>query len=334
MAATVSDRVWRSIAPENVENDLATLWSEVGREAPVARALMANLVVMRHKPREERTDLTAPVQEVPVDEVARRHPSRVVVLYHSPGTLQECGPVAAAIGIMTFGRGEARYGIEEIAIRSTCAAESLPSIVRRLVLGDIPTTIWWTDDPSRVGLVEPLVAMGRQLLYDSRHWRDVRAGVRAVATILKQKHSPDIADVNWRRSLPMRQALVHALASFAPNHDLTPAKVRIYHRPGDGPLAWLTAAWLGARLGPAAMEENIAVDEERHGDDVLTVVFDDPPIAATMNDHRVVARLRSGSAAIVIAVPHESVPDAIAAELQNLRHDTCLHDAIAALART
>src|SRR5438874_751586 len=196
MAAALIDRLWRESSPDAVDRDLATLWRDVGREGPIARALMANLVVFRESAPDVETDLSSPLPDVPVDEVSGRHPSRVIVLRHSRGRADPCAPVAASVGVLTFGPPQSRYGVEHIAVRSACATASLPSIVRRMTLGYVPTSVWWTDDLSEVTPLEPLVVMGRQLLYDSRRWRDVRRAVRRLAALLGASHSLDLADLN------------------------------------------------------------------------------------------------------------------------------------------
>src|SRR4051812_46286961 len=45
--STDTNRVWRASTAETIDEDLATLWREVAREAPVSRAVMSNLVVFR-----------------------------------------------------------------------------------------------------------------------------------------------------------------------------------------------------------------------------------------------------------------------------------------------
>ena len=81
-------------------------------------------------------------------------------------------------------RRSARYGVEQIVVRSACPDDALLSILRRFVRGDLPTTVWWTEDLSAAPALDPFVEMGRQLLYDSRRWRDVRRGFAAVAPSL------------------------------------------------------------------------------------------------------------------------------------------------------
>jgi glucose-6-phosphate dehydrogenase assembly protein OpcA len=335
--ASASARMYRLSAPDAVDADLKRLWAEAARGTPIARALMANLVVFCEHRRGERVDFEAPLTSVPLEEVVRRHPSRAVILHHSPGTAAAAAgaPIAAAVTVVTFGSGGARYGIEEIAVRSACAEASLPSIVRNLTRGDVPTSIWWTEDLSRTPPVDALMEMGRQLVYDSRTWRDVRQGVRALAPLVQHPGTVDLADVNWRRLSALRQALVHAAKSGGVG-SFTAADVRIVHRPGEGALAWLLAGWLGSRLpGASAGTIPVRVDERRHGDEILAIEIGNGQgaISATMNAQRVVVTIAGGAPPFHLAVRRESDADAVVAELTSLNADLCLLDTLAALTR-
>ena len=75
-------RMHRASAPTAIDADLESLWTDVARQTPVARACMANLVVFCEHRRGERVDFEAALTTVPLDEVVRRHPSRVVILHH------------------------------------------------------------------------------------------------------------------------------------------------------------------------------------------------------------------------------------------------------------
>src|SRR5271156_4872342 len=207
MERSVTGHVVRASTPETIESDLSTLWRDVVRGTPTtARAVMSNLVVCCEPASSEDAGAPPPLDGVGVVEVAARHPARIIVLAHSRGEPDCAAKIAAAVGILTFGSGEARHAVEQIAIRSRCTDASLPSIVRRLTLGDVPTSIWWTDDLSRSPLLTTLVTMGRQLVYDSRQWTDVPGGVSSVAALLNHPHAPNLADLSWRRLAPMRQA--------------------------------------------------------------------------------------------------------------------------------
>jgi len=329
----VTDRLSRVSSPAAIDDDLAILWRDASRDGPVARALMANLVVYRDCPPTEHIDLAAPITDVPVDEVACRHPSRVILLHHG-GRPDLCAPMGASVCILLSGPPAARFGVEQIAVRSACAEASLPSIVRRLALGDIPTSVWWTEDVSRSMPLEALVTLGRQLVYDSRRWNDVRRGVLALAPVIGHAHAPDLADVNWRRLTPMRQALTQALAPPLDPIDARAVRLRVTHRPRDGALAWLLIGWFSSRLQWSDVHMPATVEAHGDQDAVLSVsIGGAAPITATMTDHHVRVEYESGPAPFSIATLHETDADAVAAELRTLTYDTALGDALAALAR-
>lgn len=179
MAAAVV--AWRGSSPDAIETDLAALWREAAREGPVARALMSNLVVVR-----EHRSGSAGVGEAAIVEVAQRHPVRAILLDYTRGIPTACAPEAPRVGLVTFGTPPLRYGVELMAIHAACAESSIPSIVRRLVRGDVPTTIWWTGDLSERSAPHAMTTIGRQFVCDSGSWRDARKGIRSVADLLAQ----------------------------------------------------------------------------------------------------------------------------------------------------
>jgi glucose-6-phosphate dehydrogenase assembly protein OpcA len=353
----VANRAWRRSTAESIDDDLGALWRELAREAPVSRAVMSNLVVFSRSAAGDDVDLTPPPEGVPIDDVARNHPSRVILLHHDPNPPESDAapevPLTAHVGVLTFGPPEARYGVEQIVIHSGCTEAALPSIVRRLMLGDVPTSVWWTEDLSETHLLAPLVTMGRQLLYDSRRWGDVRAAVLALAPLLTDPFGPDLADVNWRRLLPVRQALVHAVGSREASRRQRLTSVRIHYRRGEAALAWLFAGWLQdagstgpglhrAEAGRVLLDptrsiplrpdtSEISVDEDSNlVDDVLTASFDDG-LHVRLDSHLVSIDDPFGPAPFAVAAPNETAAEAVAAELRVLTQDAALHHALAAL---
>ncbi|MGE5244295.1 MAG: glucose-6-phosphate dehydrogenase assembly protein OpcA [Betaproteobacteria bacterium] len=333
MAATVTTRS-RPTAPEAIDAALTALWREAGRSAPLARALLSNLVIVREHGPHEATDLTLAGIGLPLEAIVQQHPCRLIVIHHASGCSRERKPLAAAANVVTFDSGTSRFGIEAIVLSSECAEASLPSIVRRLAVGDIPTTLWWPHDFSRLPPLDALVDMGRQLLYDSRLWRDIRAGIRGAAHLLERPYPPDMADLNWRRLGPMRRALAQCASPRLQAGGVHTAEVHVQHRPGDAALAWLLVGWLDACLALPPAARAVTVEEARRGDEVLTVSIGGEPagVTAAMNGHRVLAKLPNHTSPLVVAVPHESAADAIASELRSLVPDRCLHDTILALA--
>src|SRR5712692_5173504 len=328
MARAIADRAWRGSAPEAIEANLAALWRELAKaDARIARAVMSNLIVFRDRVAPADAEPAAIIAGLPLDEIASRHPSRMIVLEHCRGETPD-GPFAAGVGIVTFGPPHARYGIEQILVRSACPDASLLSILRRFVRGDLPTTVWWTEDLSEAPPLGPILEVGRQLLYDSRRWRDVRRGVTALAPVVENARI-DLADLNWRRLAALRRALVHARGPLS-----SPAGQRVVFRivaaPGEDVLAWLCAGWLRSVQREASATVP-TVDIGSPSDALLTVSVDN--ITATLTD-RSVEIVGMSAPPMVVAVPIETAADAIAAELRTLSRDAALIAALQVLVET
>ena len=249
----MSERVRRESSPGAIEDDLSALWRDVGRDtAPVTRAMMANLVVYRDCPPEDAVDLSASIEGLPLDEVVERHPSRLILLHHGGRAALRVPRSPRLVGVVLFGGADARFGVEEIAVRSSCAESSLPSIVRRLALGDIPTSIWWTEDLSRSRRrSNALVMMGRQLLYDSRHW--TRRPARSAGGRADRRESPRArrcgselapADAALSGADARRRVGVPASAERSARAGGCASGTRAAKRA----LAWLLAGWFSSRL--------------------------------------------------------------------------------------
>jgi glucose-6-phosphate dehydrogenase assembly protein OpcA len=329
--AVVGERVFRESSAETIDADLAALWRELAKgDTPIARAVMSNLVVFRYRIAKPDADVATVMADLPLDEVIARHPSRLIVIEHDAGSQQPDAPFAAGVGIATFGPASARYGVEQVVVRAACAEASLPSIVRRLTRGDLPTSVWWTEDLSEKPPLEPLVTMGRQLVYDSRDWRDVRGALRVLEPLVG-RHRIDLADVNWRRLAPLRRAFEQAGPGGTPL--IVPgARVHIAHAVDEAALAWLLA---GALMAVAAHrpKEPPKVEASEVGDAAIVVTIEDASHRSTVTlsaSGAAVAGAAAG-APLVVSMPIESEADAVAAELRLLSQDTELHAALAAL---
>jgi glucose-6-phosphate dehydrogenase assembly protein OpcA len=325
MAGAVADRVWRDSSPESIEADLAALWREIGQgNVTIARAVMSNLIVVR-APADDRRALSEIAADLPLDDVAARHPSRTIVLEHCDSD-RSAAPFAAAVGIVTFGSPQARYAVEQIVVRSACPEPSLLSILRRLVRGDVPTTVWWTEDLSNRPPFDPLLTVGRQLLYDSRGWRDVRRGLAAILPLVDNGRV-DLADLNWRRLAPLRRALVHARGPLK-GERWRGATIAIAHAASEPAAASLLAGWLHAERPGDPLEIAVEVLPAADPGSILTVVTGDLSAALTS---RAVHLSSTSAPPLVVAVPQESAAEAIAAELRALSPDRALLSALRAL---
>jgi glucose-6-phosphate dehydrogenase assembly protein OpcA len=312
---------WRQSTPQAIESDLTALWSEAAKAGPLSRALMSNLVVVGLGP------------SFPgLEEVARAHPARTILLGYTGGVRECSAPLSVRVGVTTFGEPRARYGVETIAVEAACAPESIPSIVRALAQGDVPTAVWWAGDLSSPPAPVHLTTLGRQLVFDSRAWRNVEDGFAVVTALAEPSRELDLADLNWRRLVPLRRALVDALRAEG-RRDVQLRRVHIEHAPGESAAARLVSGWLAAAVpdlrADAVLLEESPSDAGRLQGGYLraTLSSDDWSLSAVMAAHCVAVH-RDGSL-FTVAVPQETGTDAVALELRSLHEDAGYRRSIA-----
>ena len=84
------------------------------------------------------------------------------------------------------------------------AVERLPFAVRALVIGDLPTNLWWAapQPPPLAGpLLHDLSENAQQIMYDSIGWEDPVRGVAATASWLDRIERGGAAAAGvWRRT--------------------------------------------------------------------------------------------------------------------------------------
>jgi glucose-6-phosphate dehydrogenase assembly protein OpcA len=287
---------------------------------------MSNLVVVRA----ERDDAAAdrPPDDGPVvAEVARRHPARAILLEYHARQPRACEPASTHIAVLVFGAAPRRYGVEMIAVEAICAEASIPSIVRRLVRGGVPTSVWWTGDLCDPVPPVELTTLGRQLVFDSARCTHGYESLLTAGALAARAHAPEVVDLNWRRLEPMRRAFTHALRA-AERPSVRPSYVTVTHSPADIAIAWLLAAWLQAELQWQAGEMPLLVAQE--GAELSVTVTTPPRIRAARLGATVSVDVQDRPT-FVVPVPHEQLADAVAAELNTLTEDRGLHAALVAL---
>ncbi|MQA28292.1 MAG: hypothetical protein GEU82_00425 [Luteitalea sp.] len=323
--------LWRSVTPADIDTTLPDLWRDAARDSPVSRALMSNLVIVRHGARPPDDEVVHLEAESNIVRIAERHPARIIVLNYSPDAGRACAPRQATIGVLTFGAGAVRYGVEVIAVDEVCAEASVPSIVRRLTRGDVPTTVWWTADLSRARPPDPMVETGRQFLYDSTGWAEVRLGAARATAILALPHAPDLADLNWQRLAPLRSAIVHGLRNELGAGAPVQNGVMIRHRAGEPAAGWLLGAWLRRALRWTSFP---SIEASSNDDEVVTVTLAGErwEMTARMNSQRVLVAGTGEPPPFSIPVPRQTVADEVISELRSLGRDMHLRETMLTLA--
>ncbi len=224
------------------------------REAPVVRAGLSNLVIY--------CDSAAKAEQIGkvVPDIVAIHPARVLLLVHEPEA--SAGAVEATVHTRMHRMGKGlRAFSEQVTLRAGGrAGEHLPYAVRSLLIGDLPTNLWWASPqpPAMAGaLLYDLSDNADQVLYDSHGWAHPARGLVATSAWLQgfergpgQGRYRVVSDLTWRRLRTWRRVLAEALdPSTAPGALQSVSRILVEHGPHSVIGALSLASWLVQGLG-------------------------------------------------------------------------------------
>jgi glucose-6-phosphate dehydrogenase assembly protein OpcA len=221
-------------------------------ETPVRRVRMSNLVVYCE------TEAQAAQVDAQIPEVVATHPARVVVLVGDPGGPDQ--PLTATVSVRPHGpEKDPDAASEQVTLRAGgSVVESLPFAARSLLIGDLPTNLWWASvqPPGLAGmLLYNLAESAQQIIYDSLGWTDPPHGVATTAAWLEHAERSGAglwrvaSDLNWRRLKFWRRLLSQSLDSgAAPGAAESIHEVVVEHGPHAVVEAWELVSWLASRL--------------------------------------------------------------------------------------
>jgi glucose-6-phosphate dehydrogenase assembly protein OpcA len=244
------------VALRDVERELSRRQRAVQGpgDNPVVRACMSNLII--YCDRMELADTLADA----VPDIVTTHPARVLLLVAESGP----GDEAVRAGVCVRGHvvDPGRWVIsEQVTLHARGhGVEGLPSAVRALIIGDLPTNLWWAvpQPPPLAGVVmHELADTAQQIIYDSIGWPAPARGVVATGAWLEQIESQDrterwrvASDLNWRRLKYWRRLVAQALdPEVAPGALESITDVLLEHGPHAVVQAWELVSWLASRLG-------------------------------------------------------------------------------------
>lgn len=246
----------RSVPLWQVERELSLQMKALQGEdeRPVQRARMANLVIYCAG-RERAAQLD---RDIP--EVVSVHPARVLLLVmddESSNTELETAVLVRPIRIGSHGFG---FSEQVTLTAGRGAAHHFPFAVRSLLIGDLPTNLWWAapvSPPFAGPILYDLSEHTQQIVYDSIGWPDPARGVAATAGWLEQMEGGHVpgrwrvaSDINWRRLKYWRRMLTQALEGAAGRGLVESAsEIRIEHGPHAVVQAWMLMSWLTGQLG-------------------------------------------------------------------------------------
>jgi glucose-6-phosphate dehydrogenase assembly protein OpcA len=242
----------------NIERELSRQLSPGGQgaEQAVHRARMSNLMIFCD------SEARAAQAAAQIPAIIAVHPARVLLLLgESEGKKGARDRVDAWVRTWCHrGSGGQQICTELISLRASGPGVGrLPFCVRELLLGDLPTNLWWAaSQPPGFGgnMLFDLSERVEQIVYDSIGWLEPARAVAATAAWLtKFERGSGIgrrrvaSDLNWRRLKYWRRLLGQALApASAPGALESITEVLVEHGPHAVVQAWELVSWLAARL--------------------------------------------------------------------------------------
>lgn len=234
-------------------------------EQPVQRARLANLVIYcASQERAARINTEIP-------EVVNVHPARVLLLVadaelpnpelETTVLVRPLRPPPLSPPNLGGDKGGGFGFSEQVTLTAgQGAVHHLPFAVRALLIGDLPTNLWWAapvPPPFAGPIFYEFAEHAQQIVYDSMGWPDPARGVAATAGWLGQIDRADgparwrvASDVNWRRLKYWRRMLTQSLEGAEHRGVFESAcEIRIEHGPHAVVQAWMLMSWLTGRLG-------------------------------------------------------------------------------------
>lgn len=254
---------------------LAGLWKKCrpeSAEISLSRALTMNFVAVT------RCDTEECLQET-LGDILARHPCRAFFV-SVDDTSDE---LTAEVSGESRGRGDCQeIVLERIDLRGAFRGfASLASVVRPLLVNDLPIHLYWaTALPPDDRALRLLARMADHCIFDSALLEDPQADrIRIRSSVGEQP----IHDLSWLRLRPWRRALAEALEHLDWAWEVrTEATLRHGHGRGAVASSLLLAEWLEQRLDAETRLEEVEAPsrrtpealELRHGDAEVLVSHD------------------------------------------------------------
>lgn len=233
-----------------IERELASLWRQASsNERAVTRACSWNLLI--HVADGEDVDAARAL----VDKVVLPVPSRAIVLIPRPN---ESGKeveayVSANCQVAPGGKGKLLCS-EEITILTRGAGDRfVPSLVRALLVPDVPTALLWIGPPPADPKAIPYFECVDRLIFDSARWMGPSAAMEQAYAAIRARPAGapiSLVDLAWLRAGFLRSMLA---TMFDPPTGAAPldriTELDISGATNGNSTARIFAAWFASRLG-------------------------------------------------------------------------------------
>jgi glucose-6-phosphate dehydrogenase assembly protein OpcA len=251
-ASNVVTQAPKRVSIAHIESGLGLLWAQFNHansdeQAVVMRACMSNLIIYCDTPKEAEVIS----QEIPA--IVDIHPARILLLVGNGKPSEAALEASIAIYYTALDDGWQVCGERIDVISTTAAADRLPSVARSLLVGDLPTTLWWASQrppPTTGDVFFQLAELANQIIYDNVGWLNPAQGVAAMTRwVAAQENTRIVHNLAWRRFAGWRKLISQVLDPQATPGALHALHtIEIAHGPHALPMTWLLAGWLASQL--------------------------------------------------------------------------------------
>jgi len=237
----------RRVDVKAIDRELAELWraaaasSEAERIA-LSRARTLTLVAYAPTP-----DAGARLAEVAA-RTCQRHPARTIILIADPAAADLTAEVTAVCQVRR--RNLKQICCEQVLIRAAPAAEGrIPSLVRQVILPDMPVVLYWPGPPAAERLFRDLGEIVDRVIVDTAAVPDGHGALLAAHTLAADRSShAALSDLTWGRMTTWRGLTAHF---FDPPY--TEAldritRIRVAHAGSSRAQGLLYVGWLAGRM--------------------------------------------------------------------------------------
>jgi glucose-6-phosphate dehydrogenase assembly protein OpcA len=229
-----------------IERDLASLWRQASAEGSVAvtRACLWNIVFYV-----EGEALFWRIKKL-IDAISPAMPARVLVLRPDQGEGQELEAWISA-NCKIAPDGKKLLCSEEVTITGRRGGtEHFPSVLRALLVPDVPVAFYWVGaPPTDLRVVRHLMAGADRLLIDSADLSESKQLHSLSRLCSTAAATADVSDMGWLRFTPYR-ALIASLFDAPVGADpiVTARRVSITTTAANTASGMLMLGWMASRL--------------------------------------------------------------------------------------
>ena len=234
-----------------IESELAACWAKFNQDIKdgqtVMRACMSNLIIYCDTMDE------AEVISEEIVSIVEDHPARILLLTGKGQPSENKLESFISIYYTQLSDGW-QVCAEKIRILSNeNTTPRLPSVARALLIGDLPTALWWASKqpaPEAGEVFFELAEMADQIIYDNMGWTEPAQGIATMTRwVAAQQDTQVIYNLAWRRLAFWRRLIRQVLdPQTSPNALNSLNLIEIDHGPHTLAMAWLLVGWLAAQL--------------------------------------------------------------------------------------